>query len=112
MTPYAELALDYALVTDTAVSARFRALAAPEHPDARGGLPGVKWYGFMEAYTAVKTAVARDKWRAAQMCRSGVCKACDGWGVVIVGAKRRVMICAGCKGMGRLLEERTRRRGR
>jgi hypothetical protein len=104
MTPYAAMLLDYALADDAAVSARFRTLAAPEHPDARGGAPGPQWYGFTAAYSAVKSAVARDRWRTAQTARSGGCKACNGWGVVILGAKRRVRVCEGCKGEGRIID--------
>jgi len=103
VTPYAIL-LVRPLDTDATIRARFHLLSKDQHPDRwnAGGVPGPNWYVLVGAYAAIKIQALRDVWISRQRGLSGLCKSCDGTGVVgsrVGGSKIR--LCTACDGEGR-----------
>lgn len=103
MTPYAIL-LVRSGDGDDVISRRFQSLSKSQHPDrpGAGGEPGPEWYAIANAYTVIRYADARLKWKEAMRMLSGLCSDCKGYGTVgsrVLGSKVRV--CGSCQGVGR-----------
>ena len=102
LTPYAVLGVKNTDSDDT-IRRAYHVVARTEHPDASvGGKPTPAWYISTEAYTAIKSVLARIQWEAQLRIAAKVCIKCRGYGVSgsRVGGGS-VGTCKGCNGTGR-----------
>ncbi len=103
MTPYAVL-----LVTpneaDAEIRAAYHKMAEQHHPDKNNGIPGPRWHEATEAYNIVKTEELRGLLLRKQSLLAGLCKDCEGSGVVSSRlGKKKVRVCTKCFGEGRIV---------
>jgi DnaJ-class molecular chaperone len=109
LTPYAVL-LARSNDTDDTIRGLYHVIARRTHPDAITYLPSTdadatnkeEWHAATSAYTAIKTAKARDAWERSRKLLSGLCAPCRGEGVQ--GTRRFkgvIRLCAACGGTGR-----------
>ena len=113
MTPWAELLVNPAMVTDEVVRKAFQALSRTEHPDLRRDRqPGPRWFAITAAYSAVKTTGLRATWHRQQAALAGLCGGCGGVGVTVklLGKDKGVRPCATCAGEGRLAKSHGRKK--
>lgn len=100
MTPYAIL-LVKPTDSDEVIRKTYHVFARQTHPDKHVQDP--EWYVYTTAYTAIKTADAREAWERQQAMLSGRCADCEGAGVRGTRMfKGKIRLCTTCKGMGRL----------
>lgn len=100
MTPFATL-LVKPTDDDDVIRKAYHAIARRTHPDTNE--PSTEWYTATAAYTAIKTAKARETWAKRQELLAGECDGCKGFGVKGTRMfKGKIRLCDICRGEGRV----------